>query len=400
MASDIVGGSSGTVSDNFRDAVLKVTENNYLAGGGNFAVPGSIGDITAMIFSANLDASLGQGPLQVFTRTNVFSCQAPVDRLTWQDLQSPILTQSLIGTGATSQNSTILVNSDIMYRSSEGIGSLILARREFSTWGNVPISAEVQTQIDDDSLSLLRFGSAITWDNRMLMTSSPNLSSAGVYHKSLAVINFDPISNLRGKSPAIYDGIWTGLNILQLVKGTFRGVPRAFALTYNTGTTEFEVYELIKSNEIEMDNGETDILMEFHSASLFNLPEADKNQRELKRLMDGEVYVDSIPAGKTASFQAYYKPDQWPCWIPWHQWVECAGKESTNLKPQFRPRMGLGQPDPDLCDPSTNRPFREAYTFQFKLIFTNCRFLGARFKAITVPQAMFAPKICDPPCPE
>jgi hypothetical protein len=318
--------------------------------------------------------------------------------LAWQDLQSPILTQSLIGNGAMGQNSTILVNSDIMYRSSEGIGSLILARREFSTWGNVPISAEVQAQIDPDSLSLLRFGSAITWDNRMLMTSSPVLDSAGVYHKSLSVINFDPISSLRGKQPSVYDGMWTGLNILQLIKGIFRGVPRAYALTYNIATSELEVYELTKSNDVEKDNDETDIVMEFHSASIFNLPDNDPNSRQLKRLLDGEVYVDQIPAGTTASFQAFYRPDQWPCWIPWHQWTECAGKESTNLKPQFRPRMGLGQPDPDQCDPSTNRPFREAYTFQFRLVFTNCRFLGARFKAITVPQPMFAPRVCDPLC--
>ena len=40
IAGDIVGGSSGTQFYNGRDAVLRVTENSYLAGGGTFHVPG------------------------------------------------------------------------------------------------------------------------------------------------------------------------------------------------------------------------------------------------------------------------------------------------------------------------------------------------------------------------
>ncbi len=77
IASDITGGPSGTQAENFRDAVLHITENAFLVGGGNFAVPGSIGDIRAMLFTSELDVSLGQGPLLVVTPNVTFSCQAP-----------------------------------------------------------------------------------------------------------------------------------------------------------------------------------------------------------------------------------------------------------------------------------------------------------------------------------
>ncbi len=77
LAGDIVGGASGTVAEGKRDAVLYVTENLFLKGGGNFTVPGSVGDIQAMKFTANLDESVGQGPLQVFTHKTVFHAMLP-----------------------------------------------------------------------------------------------------------------------------------------------------------------------------------------------------------------------------------------------------------------------------------------------------------------------------------
>jgi len=404
---DQTGGSSGTISLNYRDAVLHITENNYLAGGGLFSVPGSIGDIRAMIFSANLDASLGQGPLQIFTHSHVFSCQVPVDRLTWQDVTNPILSESLISNGALGQWSTVIANSDILFRAIDGIRSLILARREFGTWGNVPESREIDSILARDSTDLLRFGSAITWDNRLLMTALPTPSDQGFYHKALIALNFDPLSSLRGKEPSVYDGPWTGLQVLQMITGEFQERPRAFAFTLNTlaSPAELEIYEFLKSEIPAKDNGTIDIQCEMHSACLFNYPDNDPRSMELKRLVGGEIYVDQIAPGTTANFQVYYKPDQYPCFLSWHQWSECAGTaaetESDVLlrKPQFRPEMGLGEPNPRACDPITNRPFREGFNFQIRIIWSNCRFLGARFKVVTAANPYYSPMVCKQICP-
>jgi len=394
IASDLVGGSSGTIGENYRDAVLNITENLYLAGGGNFTVPGSVGDIRAMRFGTTLDASLGQGPLQVFTPNTVFSCNAPVDRLTWQSVTNPILTESLISNGALSQWSTVLANGDFIFRSVDGTRSLILARREFSTWGNTPISREVDARLNKDSVDLLGFSSAIVFDNRHLLTAAPVLADQGVYHRAIVPLNFDPISTLRGKAPSVYDSlVWTGLNVFQLLVGEFSNEDRAFAFCFNTSTEKLELYEILKSSTAEINdndgNGPRRIVWTFESPVLLN-----EGKRQYQQLLDGEIYVDEMQ-GKV-DFQAWYKADQWPCFVPWFSWTECATIDDDG-KPQFRPRMGLGEPSSTPCDPTNNRPLRNGYLFQVKFVITGqCRVLGGGFKSVTVPEPKFAPQCCKP----
>lgn len=398
VASDLVGGSSGTQANNYRDAVLEITENIYLAGGGNFTVPGSIGTIHFMVFTATLDASLGQGPLQVGTETGIFSCNAPVDRLTWQDLTNPILTESLISFGGLSQTSTVLANGDILMRSPDGIRSLILARRDFDTWGNVPISLEVDPQLSKDRQDLLGWATGTVFDNRLLMSATPVATDHGVHHRQLVALNFDPISSLRGKAPSVYDGIWSGLNVFQLVSGTFSKQQRCFAFTLNQFTDSLEVWEILKSSDNAIADDDTiRVVWSIESASLFNYPQNDPRFHMLKRLVDGEIYVDNLRG--EVHFEVLYKPDQWPCWVPWFQWDECSDNTESNTKPAFRPTMGLGEPSSTPCDPYNNRVLREGYTYQVKLIITgHCMFKGARFKCVTVPDIPFAKPNCSPLC--
>lgn len=402
LASDLVGGSSGTVANNFRDAVLQITENTYLTGGGNFTVPGSVGDIRAMIFTATLDKSLGQGPLAVITPNTVFSCDAPTDRTTWQTTTNPILTESLIGNGGLGQNSTLEWNGDTIFRSIDGIRSLLLARRDFDTWGNVPISREVERIVSQDDRTLLAYSSAIIFDNRMLMTAAPQASAQGVYHQAIIPLNADPTSSLRGKASSVYDPIWTGLNVLQLVKGQFSGVERAFAFCLNTTLNKIELYEIYTAEQGKFDNGNVPVIWTAETAVLLRTLK-DKGQFDFCRLIDGEMSVDSVVGQVT--FQAYYKPDSYPCWIPWRTWTVCAqdvdpaNAATVNYQPGFYPRMGLGEPDPKLCDSFSNRPFREAYFFEFKFVVTGyCRFIGFRVRAALLPQPEWARPVCDNPC--
>jgi hypothetical protein len=413
VASDIVGGASGTAANNFRDAPLYITENLFIKGGGNFTVPGSVGDIQAMTFAATLDASLGQGPLQVFTANTVFSCQAPVDRLTWQSINNPILTESLIAFGATGQWSTVLANGDILFRSPDGERSLILARREFNTWGNVPISREVATYLNTDDPGLLPWSSAIVFDNRLLLTAGTTNSEQGVYFKGIVPLNFDPLSTIRGKQPSVWDsGIWTGLNVLQLLTGRVNGVPRAFAFVLNTnpGFEKIELWEIHKSYDptlpagaqpgvpIYDNNGFQDlpITWRFDSSALrFGIPEQD---HKLLALSNGELWVGDLRG--TVTFQTQYRADQYPCWTNWHQWQECQSATSSDSRPGFRPRMGLGQPTGTGCDPTNNRPARNGFTFQVRTIINgHCVLFGEYFEAQEQMQPVYAFAACSPACP-
>ncbi len=400
IAGDLVGGSSGTLANNFRDSVLNVTENNYLLGGGNFTIPGSYGEIRAFCFAETIDSSLGQGALQVFTDRNVFSCNAPVDRSTWQDLTNPILTESAKGGGGLSQWSTVNVNSDIMSRARDGIRTLTLTRREFNTWGNVPISREVQPQIDRDSDDLLRFTSAVVFDNRGLMLSEGVLNpDRGVYFSRIIPINYDPNSSLRGKAASVYDALyWQGLNIFRILRGTFANTERCFLFTLNNHNGKIELWELLTSASTEIYDGEDNRIVWSFEAFL-DFDQKNPAARERLRLDEAEIYVDEL-RGKV-DFQAYYRPDDWPCWVPWHSWQECSNNTASDTSPGFRPNMGLGEPDPKPCDPTNDRPLREGYTFHVKFVITgHCRFKGGKFGAWTVPQPEWAKPICAPICPD
>jgi hypothetical protein len=382
IASDIVGGSSGSVANQFRDSVLNVTENTYLAGGGAFRVPSSGQSICAMRFPATLDSSLGQGPLQVLTQTTTFSCNAPVERAKWQDLTNPIQTQSLVGGGALAQNSTVAVNGDLFFRSTDGIRSLKLARQDFQTaYGNTPQSVEMNRVILDDNKTLLGFSSAVVFDNRLLMTASPIQAQGGVYHSKLIALNLDPNSSLRVKAPPIYDGSWVGANILQLVVGTFSGVERCFAFTYNTDTNKIGLMEILATSSTALfDNGSTRIQFLMESPALFYQQDASK--RELLRLNDGELIVSDVVGA--VRFDAYYRPDYDKNWHSWRSF-------EIPASPDYQPRIGFGQPDLGESDPATERPYAVGYHFQVRVVVTgSCIVTGANFYAVGQPVPQFA----------
>lgn len=402
MASDQDGASSGTVANNFRDAVLNVTQNTYLAGGGNFFIPGTSGDIRAMAAGAVQDASLGQGPLQVFTPNTIFSVNVPSDRLTWQDLTNPILGETVISYGALGQWAVANANSDFIYRSPDGLRSQAIARRDFNTWGSTPISREMDPILSKDPLGSLQFCSIIVFDNRALTTSQPVLGPNGVYWQQLIALNMDPVSSLRGKAPSIYDGSWTGFNAFQLIKGQFQGVERAFTLCYNAITGENELYEILKSIPLDpppatlqpsqsfFDNDTTRIVSAFQTSVLMReVP--GKTQFDLVRLVDGEVYFDNIRG--TTDVQVWYRPDSYPCWILWNRFSLChpVALDDPTSRPGYRTRIGLGEPSGKPCEPINNRPYRVGHWFQLRFVVTGpFRFLGGRIKAVFEPQSQYA----------
>jgi hypothetical protein len=399
IASDLVGSSSGTIAYNFRDAVLNAVENAYIIGGGLFRVPASGEQITAMVSMATLDNTLNGGPLAVLTSNTVFSCNAPVDRLTWANLTYPLLPVVAIDCGSEGQNCTTVFNSDLVFRSEKGISSLILARRNFDTWGNVPISREVEPILSLDNKTLLSFASSVSFDNRRLQTANPIQTSLGVYHTKLVVLNADPLSSLGGKLPSVYDGAWQDLNVLQLMSGKFQGVKRAFAFCLSADLSAIELWEILPSSDTRIEDvidpvaGTTrPITWSFETPVLFR--EQDLRQRRFKRLTNGEIFIDQLIG--QADFQVFYRPDDYPSWIPWLSWSEVAKLDApVGSNPQFRPRMGLGEPSGIPCDNVTNRPFREGYYFQLRVIVKgHPRFKGARLGAITCPEPKFAAPKC------
>lgn len=396
---DLVGGSSGTQAYNYRDAVLKTADLEVM---GWFHIPASGEIITSMTFVATLDKSLGQGPLEVGVQSGFFSCKAPFTLIDFQGtsltqaITDPILTKSLIGFGPVGQNSTIVANSDTIFRSSEGVGSLILARRQFSDLGgNVPISREMTRIIDKDNKSLLSYSSAIVFDNRLHMTCAPNVSNQGVFHMGELILNYDLISSLRGKASPVWEGLWTGVNVLQYLSGLFGPVNRAFSFTFNITDSQIELYELLPTGDSHFDNGNIRIKWVLETPVIFNA--AVKTLTDVAKLMDGEMYLTEVNG--LVDVSVLYRPVFYPCWRPWHTFSVCSDMSASNAKQLTMWPLGFGEPTARECDEINNQSFREGVGFQLRFEFTgHCKLWGVKALGRQVPNPAFTKPAgtCDP----
>ncbi len=376
MAGDIVRGPSGTPGApyNLRDSILFQSENIYLKTGGAFVVPTSAGSIRAIAHTAELDTSLGQGRLYVFTRNSIYSLNVPVTRVDWAGADNshlPLQTVSQIKFGAVGDRSVVKVNGDLFYQTLEpGIRSLTLAIRYFQQWGNVGISRNENRVLQLNDRSLLRFSTGIEFNNRLLQSCLPFQTHVGVAHRGYIPLDFDIISTLDEKLPPAWEGMDEGLQFLQLLEGDFGGRQRAFAIVLSEVSNQIEVWELT-STEIR-DNGDSRITMWFETPAY-----TWGDQFQLKKLVSGEMWLDQIFG--TVDITIEYRVDASPCWIKWHQFricaarncvenpdIECVIYPSQNACEQNRASLDLPVP-PDQCDPNNKRPTNIGFQFQLRI---------------------------------
>lgn len=383
VAGDIVGGPT---------SVIEFTENTYINEGGAFAVPLDTGDITAMKFMNQPDTSLGQGELLVHTANAIFAVNVPTDRDSWKNVEYPTVRIVAINYGSVSDRSCVLVNSDMFYRSPDGVRSYVSSRREWQQYGQIPVSREVNPFIiPDTQFDARETSSSVLFDNRLLTTVTPQRHDNGTYYKGLVVLDFDLVGGTGDKMPPAWEGLWTGLNFLQLINTEVNYEDRCFAFHLNTGSCGIELWELTRSGR--KDNGTTDIAAFIESSSF-----SFENPFEMKSLEYGEMFVDDLRGD--VSFDIKYKPNQYPAWVDWNTFSECVKYENcapesgcltfNNYKPQYRTRLRLPQPA-DVCEATNGIPMRNAYEFSVRIGWTgSARIKGFRLHAYPVVEEPYS----------
>lgn len=219
IAGDIDGGSTN---------VITFSEQTFLNEGGAFRLPANMGNINGMAFIPLQDTATGQGQLLIGADFGVGSVNGGIPRDQWKSVQ--IQQVAMLDIGWTSQNGNILLNGDIFFRSYDGIRSYRMARAQQGINGNTPQSEEVYPYVSTDAKNLLQYCSGVNFDGRLLMTTAPVWRGDHCYWKGLTVLDSYPMSGLFQQNPPIWEGIWTGLNIVQICTGVFNKVPRCFAL--------------------------------------------------------------------------------------------------------------------------------------------------------------------------
>jgi hypothetical protein len=360
-------------------SILEFTETLYLAEGGKFRVAEPI---TALRVLPVLDTSLGQGPLQVHTASSVSSLNLPVERARWKDIDSPVQPLGLVNYGASSDYGTIVVNGDVWFRAPDGLRSYVLARRDFNSPGNVPASREMQRIMDNDDQQFLQYGSAVLFKNLLIFTVNPLpvRSGTSAYWRGLGVLDFDLLSGIGGKSDPVYAGVWTGVNVNQVLKGKFVQAERCFMFVRNAeGLNEF--WEMDPDSRFDGDGGRIKSVIESREMDF------DK-ALTLHTLMGSELWVSDIRG--LVNFTLQFKPGQANCWSDWGERELCVTARECppdgcfawqTFRPGYKTRLGFAQP-PQECDSLDNRPSRTGYTHAIRLeIEGHARLKGLLVKA-------------------
>lgn len=397
-AGDIVLGPAGTTAYRKRDSILKITENPLALAGDGFVVPTSDGLIRALKHSANLDSALGEGQLFVYTRKAIYSLNVPVKRSEWITAVEPLQRVAQNRNGTYGERSVVSVNGDLFYQGWDGMRSLFIAIRDFSQWGNTPISRNINRVLNFNDRALMSTASGIYFDNRMLQTVLPYATDVGTAFQALAVLDFDTVSSLDAKDPPAWEGAWQGVDILQLFEGDFGGLQRAFAVVRSSLDGSIQVWELTASQRRDKDDARVTWQVE--------TPAFDWGKTwELKKLDGGEIWLDRIFG--TVDVDVYYRPDAETCWQFWNTTSFCSARSSAeNLEnPVSYPEQPYGEnykfpitlptpPAPD-CQTMNKRPLNLGYQFQVKLVIKGwCQVRGILLHALPVLKAPFEGMAC------
>ena len=376
-AGDIEGNQfSGTLPFQFNDSILRVTENPLAFGGDGFQVPSQAGSIRALAYTANIDTALGQGPLYIFTRKQIYALQVPVTRADWIAANSqnqPLQTVSQINSGSVGEDCIVHVNGDLFYQGLEpSIRSFAIANRWYGQWGNVPISNNENRILQFNDRSVLRRASGISFENRLLEGALPKQTASGVVTPALLPLDFDTISTLDEREPPAWEGHWEGLDILKTWTGDFGGRDRAFALVVSRQDSSLDVYEISDFARFDSNDFGPDERIEWYA----EFPAMTWGMEfELKKLRGGEIWIDRVFG--TVDMTVQYRPDAQTCWIDWFPTSFCSAKnclEDVNTPCAYPVDFGEGYkfpitlPEPPaVCQPGQKRPSNIGYQFQMRV---------------------------------
>ena len=408
-AGDITGGNSGTAQYNFRDAVLNVTENPLVLGGDGFSTPANEGDITALNHNANQDSALGQGVLFAFTSKGAHSLTVPVTRTDWIAATSsnqPKLVPVQLAMGTSSDRSVVAVNGDLFYQDPLGnIRTMLTAVRYFGQWGNIPISANINRLIQFNDKTLLQWGGGIFFGNRMIQTALPVVSNQGTIHQALSVLDMEEISAYGQNLIPTWEGMYEGLDFLQLFVGIFSGTERAFAFIVSRVDFSIQLWELTADQRFDNTDRRIQCIAELPAFTW-------GNEMSLKEVISGEIWIDRLYG--EAVFLLEYRPDGESCWQKWHEWKVCAPRDScentgtdpctglsnvmcyplTKYGESYRQTLTLPHP-PKACARTMGRPSYQLYQCQPRLtILGFCRVRGFFLHGSPMMKSLFANKVC------
>jgi hypothetical protein len=357
--------NAGTSSD-----ALNFSETTFINEGGNFVIPLEMGPVKTMEFLPIQDVSTGQGDLIVFGERGAASFAVSAPRTQWKE--TPGFQRVLFSNIGSLAETACTINGDIFFRSREGNGirSYRNARAEFSSFGQTPISAEMDPIFDKEDLSKLSRVSMIYFDDRLLVTCKPATVDGRQVYRGITAMDFRPVSTNSGKGYAIYDGVWGGLQVVTMLTGVFNDTPRAFALCYHgDDIDQHQLWEITK-NEIQDKNSYTGNEYRLINSLVLTKAYDFKAPFSEKKLIHGDLWFSEVGGwnqeNKKFSADLKFRPDNNPNWTDWGDWELCFSETTSRALRGYAPQLRAVVPEVTTND-FTDRTIGRGYDFKLRV---------------------------------
>lgn len=373
---------------------LLFSETQYLTGGGALYFEGGINGLGFIPTTGGGDT----GALVVLGKESSSTVRADItNRDQWQFIPG-FVSPAFRSIGVCGQESIVAVNQDLFWRDQFGdVRSLRNAASSEAGPGNAPLSREVSRVVDFESDKYLEYSSSILSDNRLLFTGNPFLlGNGGVGYKSITSLDFANISTMQGRTAPAYDGIWTGLDFVQLLCGKFRGKQRDFVVAYHSDGI-YRLWEMTdkRSDITEIEGVETEsqiVSYVEYGRKSFGDP------RIRKRLERFDVYLADVDG--PVAIDVYWRADNDEKWQKWDETAATVCAKTSDaatstphvwklLKPQQRPQLKT-YTIPTRYNAITGFQQHVGFEFQFKVVITGkCRIYRAMAHAEYIPQTPY-----------
>ena len=381
--------------------VYEFTEVSQVNGGGAVGLPDDLGAINGLCSFRNSAQGDGVGQLMVFAENGLAAFNVGAPRFAtyastggntpqftltspgWNNIQFGQVV--FYGAGTHSPWSIANVNNDLVYRGLDGIRFVSYSMTQAqgavvssNSLSNIPQSFEVSNWLDRDNDAALRNVSACFSNSRLHMTTA---TKDGRSFQGLVSLDSAIAQSFGSRTPAAYDGLWTGIPIGKVLSIPHEGRQALFAVG-----ADGWIYRLDETSYQDFNSCPIESQME--TRSFFSDPQVRPVQKQLE-------YVDLWLSGlyQDTTVTLYFRPDSHPLWYPLSvpRTLSVSGSY-----PQERRLLRFNVP-PDLVT-STDRPglnsasARSGQTFQVRLVIKGCAIIE-RMDVIANPRDPTLPEV-------
>jgi hypothetical protein len=140
----------------------------------------------------------------------------------------------------------------------------------------------------------------------------------------MVALDFTSVTGIGAHRSPAYDGVWTGLDIVQLHTGLIEGKPKAFIVNLDyTNSALLGVWEITRF-------GDSDLTSDGTASPIRSIIETRSlscgSPLEQKKLIRADMWISGLEG--SVDFEVYWRPDEYPCWRPWHTFTRCSTIEN------------------------------------------------------------------------